>query len=109
MEPEKEIRAAVLAILKAHDQMRSDYHELLCQLHAIKPMFPQALRLLRPTEVANNVLKTEAADLVRHLEDALKGNQPFAALLQEYASLWEPPLNEHIQSLTRAGFQTVAV
>src|ERR1017187_9491915 len=109
MEPQKEIRSAVLAILKVHVQTRTDYRELLRQLQTIKPVFPQALQLLRPTQAANNVPKTEEEDLVYHLEAALKGNQPFAALLQEYANLWELPLNEHIRSLKVAGFQTPSV
>jgi hypothetical protein len=106
MDSQEEIHSAILAILRVHTQMRADYHELLRRLHAIRHSEPLGLALLRNTQDEWKPSSTEEAALVNQIEVALKGSQPFAALLQEYASLLEVPLNEHIQNLTQAGFQT---
>jgi hypothetical protein len=106
MDSQKEVRSAVLAIVKAVAQKRSDFQVLLDLLHAIKRVRPEVLFVLQPIQDAEKTLQLATDDLAIRLESALENNQPFAALLQEYAELWEPPLSEHIRILKSAGFQT---
>jgi lysophospholipase L1-like esterase len=105
MDSSKEIQEAVKAILKKHGQTQSDYHAVLRLLPAIKRAAPQVFSMPQVLQALVTVSNPEAEDTAGRLEDALEGNQPFAALLQEYASRPEVPLADYIQTLKQAGFQ----
>jgi hypothetical protein len=108
MDSPEEIRAAVQAVLKKHVQTRLDYHAVLRLLTAIKRVAPAVFSMPQVLQALENAPNPEEEETVGRLEDALKGNQPFASLLQEYASRPEVPLAASIQILKQAGFQTPA-
>jgi hypothetical protein len=105
MDSQEEIRSAVLAVLNAHVQMRADYLALLNQLHANKTTVPHiGLMLQQHVPDERKTLLIQEESNAASLETALNSNQPFAALLQAYAELWAPSLDDSIRHLN-SGFQ----
>jgi len=99
MDTQEEVRTAVLAILRAHIQMRADYQALIGQLFASNLPPPELWSALQQIPDASESYFQQESTQTARLEGALRDWQPFAALLQEYATLWRPSLDDTIQSL----------
>jgi hypothetical protein len=108
MDSQQEIRSAVFAILKVHVQMRADYLALLDQLRANKTTVPHIGLMLQHIPDVRKTLLIQEESNTTSLETALNSNQPFAALLQAYAELRVPSLDDSIQHL-RSDFQQIVL